>query len=95
MMKKLVVVAALVVAVGCAGPFVLGNKSLRLRYGMSKPQARWAAGRPQEIIVGQQQGVMIERWKYRDGTLVFHQGIPSSWTLESPPEQPSPTGGRR
>ena len=74
---------------GCAA-HVLGNKSLRLRYGMSRPQVRWTVGRPREIIVRQQQGVMIETWKYLDGALVFHQSILSSWTLESPPDKSSP-----
>ena len=84
------VLAALVAAVGCAMHRVLGAKSLRLRVGMSRQQARAVAGAPQEVVAQQQQGVMIEAWKYLDGTLVFHQGMLSSWKLQPPPEQPSP-----
>ena len=91
-MRRLLIAAAGVLlcagVVGCAS-HRLGNKSLRLRYGMSRPQARAAVGAPQEVIVRQQQGVMIETWKYLDGALVFHQSMLSSWTLESP-DQLSP-----
>ena len=90
MVRKLVVLAALVAAVGCAAQFWVGNKSLRLRAGMSRQQARAVVGAPQEVMVRQQQGIMVETWKYLDGLLVFHQGMLSSWILQPPPEQPSP-----
>lgn len=89
MMRRLVVLAALVVAVGCAGRFLLGNKSLRLRAGMPRQQVRAAVGAPKAVIVRQQQGVMIETWQYLDGALVFHQNMLSSWTVQ-PSDQPSP-----
>ena len=89
-MRRFLIIAAagMLLCAGLAGCawHTLGTNSLRLRYGMSRQQTRAAVGGPENILVRQQQGAMIETWRYRDGTLEFHQGMLSSWTLEPPSE---------
>ena len=79
---KLVLVMGLVGVLGCAATFWWGNKSTTLSMGMSKQQVQALLGPPQQMMVQELNGLMVETWKYLDRTLTFQNGVLQSWNTQ-------------
>ena len=82
MRNPLVLMLILAGTLGCAATFWAGNRSTTLSLGMSRQQARALLGPPQQMMVRDAQGLVIETWKYLDRLLVFHDGRLYSMTAQ-------------
>jgi hypothetical protein len=71
--------------VGCATTTQYGGKSANLSLGMSKRQVQDVLGAPQDIMIQNLSGAMVETWGYLDRNITFKNGILQSWALVAPP----------